>query len=165
VLDSGIGKHNSVLYLAAPNEGFGLDASAHCESGFLVGQSGGPFTNASASSPPTYAFGTIQMGSTYAPDGSGFLSFDGSGTLTGTIDLDSTGSGGSLSPDQAFNFTYAIDSTGTGVIPAGCSFTAGNCVNLFMVISPPSASSPFGQLVLMDAESSNPVPTLTAVEQ
>ena len=105
------------------------------------------------------------MGSTYAPDGSGFFSFDGSGTVTGTIDLDSTGIGGTLSPAVPFNSTYAIDSTGTGVIPAGCSFTAGNCVELFIVIAPPSASSPFGQLVFMDAGSNNPVPTLTAVEQ
>jgi hypothetical protein len=165
VLVSGIGKHNSVLYLAEPNEGFGLDASAHCESGFLATQSGGPFTNASASSPPTYAFGTIQLGDTHAPDGSGFLTFDGSGSVTGTIDLDSTGSGGTLSPAVAISSTYAIDSTGTGVIPAGCSFTTGNCDTIFMVISPPSATSPFGQLVFMDAESGNAVPTLSASEQ
>ena len=164
-LISGIGKHNSVFYLTAPNEGFGLDASAHCESGFLAPQSGGPFTNASAESPPPYAFGTIQLGDTYAPDGSGFFSFDGSGNVTGAHDLDSTGSGGTLSPDQPVSNTYAIDSTGTGVIPAGCSFTAGTCGLIFMVISPPSATSPFGQLVFMDAESGDPVPRLTASEQ
>jgi hypothetical protein len=165
VVVSGIGKHNSVIYLAAPNTGFILDAGGRCESGFLVPQGAGPFTNASASSPPTYAFGTIQLEDMHSPDGTGFFSFDGSGSVTGTIDLDSTGSGGPLNPNQSFSSTYAIDSTGTGVLPAGCSFTAGNCGEIFIVISPPSVSSPFGQLVFMDAGSSTIYPTLTAAEQ
>ncbi len=165
VLLSGIGNHNSVLYLVAPNEGFSLDASAHCESGFLAPQSGGPFTNASVESPPDYAFGTIHPGDSHVDDNSGVASFDGIGNITGTSDDDSTGSGGSLNPGQAINYTYAIDSTGTGVIPAGCTFTAGTCDFIFIVISPPSATSPFGQVVLMDANSSNTYPGLKTAEQ
>ena len=165
VLVSGIGKHNSVLYLTAPNEGFSLDASAHCESGFLAPQNAGPFTDASAESLPPYAFGTIQPGDTHVEDSSGVYNFDGTGNLTGTSDDNFTGNGGTLNPDQSINYTYAIDSTGTGVIPAGCSFTAGTCDYIFMVISPPSTSSPFGQVVLIDASSSNTYPALKTVEQ
>jgi IPT/TIG domain len=165
VLLSGIGKHNSVLYLTAPNKGFALDASAHCESGFLAPQSGEPFTNALADSPPPYAFGTIQPGDTHVEDSSGVYNFDGSGNLTGTSDDNSTGNGGPVNPDQSINYTYTIDSTGTGIMPAGCSFTAGTCDYIFMVISPPSGSSPFGQVVLIDADSSNTYPALITAEQ
>jgi hypothetical protein len=165
VLVSGVGNHNSVLYLAAANEGFSLDASPHCGSGFLAPQSGGPFTNASVESPPPYAFGTIHPEDSHVDDTSGVASFDGNGNITGTSDDDSTGSGGSLNPDQPINYTYAINSTGTGVIPAGCTFTAGTCDFIFMVISPPSTNSPFGGVVLMDANSSNTYPGLKTAEQ
>ena len=165
VLISGIRKHNSVLYLAAPNEGFGLEAAARCDSGFLAPQIGGPFSNASVESPPDYAFGTIYPEDSHVDDDSGVASFDGIGNITGTVDDDSTGTGGSLNPGQAINYTYAIDSTGTGVIPAGCTFTAGTCDFIFIVISPPSATSPFGQVVLMDANSINTYPALKTAEQ
>jgi hypothetical protein len=165
VLVSGIGKHNSVLYLAAQNEGLSLDAGASCQSGFLAPQSGGPFTNGSFKSPPPYAFGTIHPEDTHVDNTAGFASSDGNGTITGTSDDDSTGSGGSLNPGQSFNSTYAIDSTGTGVIPAGCTFTSGTCDHIFIVISPPSANSPFGQAVLMDANSSNTYPALRTAGQ
>jgi hypothetical protein len=165
MLLSGIGKHNSVLYLAAQNKGFGLAAGANCESGFLAPQSGGPFTNGSVESPPPYAFGTIHPGDSHVDDNSGVFSFDGNGNVAGTSDDDSTGNGGSLNPGQSINDTYAIDSTGAGVIPAGCSFTAGTCDLVFIVISPPSSASPFGQVALMDANSSNTYPALRTAEQ
>jgi len=165
VLVSGIGNHNSVLYLVSPNMGFTLDSGAHSESGFLAPQSGGPFTNASAESPPPYAFGTIQLGDPHVDDSSGVYSFDGNGNLTGTSDDDSTGNGGTLNPDQPVNYTYSIDSTGTGVIPEGCTFTAGTCDFLFIVLSPPAASSPFGGVVLMDAGSGNTYPALKTAGQ
>jgi hypothetical protein len=159
-LVSGIGKHNLVLYLAAPNEGFTLDSGAHCESGFLAPQIGGPFTNASAESPPPYAFGTTQPGDPHVDDISGVYNFDGIGNITGTSDDNSTGNGGTLNAGESINYTYAIDSTGTGVIPAGCSFTAGTCDFIFIVISPPGPTPPFGQVVLMDANSTTTYPAL-----
>jgi hypothetical protein len=165
VLISGIGKHNSVLYLAAPNEGFSLGASANCESGFLAPQSGEPFNDASAESPPPYAFGTIQPEDPHVDNSVGIASFDGSGNISGTSDDNSTGNGGTLNPGQSIDYTYAIDSTGTGVIPAGCSFTAGTCDFIFVVFSPPSTTSPFGEAVLMDANSGNTYPALKTVEQ
>jgi len=165
VLVSGIGKHNSVLYLVSPNMGFTLDSGAHCESGFLAPQSGGPFTNASAESPPSYATGTTQPGDTHVDDSTGVYNFDGSGNVSGTSDDNSTGNGGSLKPDQPINYTYAIDSTGTGVIPAGCTLTAGTCDFIFIVISPPSAISPFGEVVLMDASSNHTYPALKTAGQ
>jgi hypothetical protein len=98
-------------------------------------------------------------------DSTGVYNFDGSGNLTGTNDDNSTGNGGTLNPDQSINYTYAIDSAGTGAIPEGCTFTAGTCDLIFIIISPPSATSPFGQVVLMDANLSNIYPTLKAAEQ
>ena len=165
VLASGIGKHNSVLYLVAQNDGFSLGTGANCESGFLAPQSGGPFTNASVESPPTYSFGTVRPEDSHIADISGVASFDGNGNMVGTVDDDPTGNGGSLNPGQSITYTYAIDSTGTGVIPAGCTFTAGNCDFMFIVISPPSATSPFGEVVLMDANSSNTYPALKPAVQ
>jgi hypothetical protein len=165
VVVSGIGKHNSVLYLAAPNEGFSLGAGANCESGFLVPQSGGSFTNGSVESPPSYAVGTIHPEDPHVDNIAGFANFDGNGNISGTSDDNSTGNGGTLNPGQPINYTYAIDSTGTGVIPEGCTFTAGTCDLIFIVISPPSASSPFGQVMLMDASSSNTCPALKTAEQ
>jgi hypothetical protein len=165
VLLSGIGKHNLVLYLVAQNEGVTLDAAPNCQSGFLAPQSGGPFTNASAESPPPYALGTFDPEDLHVDDSSGVASSDGNGNITGTSDDNSTGNGGTLNPGQSIIYTYAIDSTGTGVIPAGCTFTAGTCDFIFMVISPPSASSPFGEVVLMDASSSNTYPKLKTAEQ
>jgi hypothetical protein len=162
---SGIGKHNLVLYLTAQDEGFGLGAGAHCESGFLALQIGSPFSNGSLDSPPPYAFGTFDPEDPHVDDSSGVASSDGIDNITGTSDDNSTGNGGTLNPGQAISYTYAIDSTGTGVIPAGCTFTAGTCDFIFMVISPPSASSPFGELVLMDASSSNTYPKLKTAEQ
>jgi IPT/TIG domain/Putative Ig domain len=164
VLVSGIGKHNSVLYLVATNKGFTLDSGAHCDSGFLAPQSGAPFTNASVSS-PAYAFGTIRPGDPHVDDVSGILNFDGNENISGTADENSTGGGGTLNPDQAINSTYAVDATGTGLIPSGCSLTAGNCDYIFLVISPSSATFPFGEIVLMDANSGNTYPTEKAADQ
>jgi hypothetical protein len=165
VLASGIGKHNGVIYLVAQNKGFGLGSGAHCESAFLAPQSGAPFTNGSFDSPPPYAFGTIHPEDPHVDDISGVASSDGNGNITGTGDDNSTGNGGSLNPGQSISYTYSIDSTGTGVIPEGCTFTSGTCDLIFIVISPPSATSPFGQVVLMDAGSSNTYPALITAQQ
>jgi hypothetical protein len=162
---SGIGKHNLVLYLTGQNEGFGLGAGANCDSGILALQIGSPFSDTSLESPPPYAFGTFDPEDPHVDDSSGVASSDGIGDITGTSDDNSTGNGGTLNPGQAIDYTYAIDITGTGVIPEGCTFTSGTCNQIFIVISPPSATSPYGQVVLMDANPSNTYPKLETAGQ
>jgi Bacterial Ig-like domain (group 2) len=161
-LVSGVGKHNAALYLVGPNEGFIVSSGGKVSSGFLEPQSGSPFTNASAKSPPPYALGAIQLEDPTVDLDSGVDNFDGVGTITGTNDDNSTGSGGSLNPNGSINDTYSIDATGTGSIPAGCSFTAGTCDLIFIVISPTKA-------VLTDAKplsgTSNADPSLRIADQ
>lgn len=165
--------HNSVLYLVSPTELFSLDASDLVGTGFAELQSGSPFTAASAKSPPSYAFGTIQPEVSAVSLDSGVVNFDGVSAITGTDDDNSSGT---LSPGESISNTYSIDSTGTGYIPQSgktCAtttdFTNGNCNLLFMVISPPSSTSPFGKVVLMDATpisgTSNETPSLKVAEQ
>jgi hypothetical protein len=58
--------------------------------------------------------------------------------ISGTSDGNS---GGSLNPNSPFTGTYSIDSTGLGVVPAGCTIigTPGTCQSLFYIISPTKA--------------------------
>jgi Putative Ig domain len=156
--------HNSVIYLVSPSEVFSLDASGQVGTGLAEKQSGSPFSAASAKSPPSYAFGTIQPEVSSVDLSSGVANFDGVSAITGTSDDNSSGSG--LHAGGSINSNYTIDSTGTGNVikpPAtSCSFTGGTCDLIFIVISPTKA-------VLMDANpvsgTSNTTPSLTIGDQ
>jgi hypothetical protein len=41
-----------------------------------------------------------------------------------------------LSGNNPISSTYSIDSTGLGLLPAGCSITGGTCQDVFFVVSP-----------------------------
>jgi hypothetical protein len=163
--------HNSALYLVSPSLAFNLDASGRVETGFAEMQTGGPFSSSSASG--TYGFGTIQPDVPSIDLNSGVATFSPSTAcgatlapcVSGTSDDNSNGNGGGLSAGNAFSQSYSIDSTGTGLLPhnaSSCSFTAGTCDLLFVVISPTKA-------VLMDAKqisgSSNTTPSLKIADK
>jgi hypothetical protein len=143
-----------IIYLAKANKGFVLFAdtsttSAHVESGFLEPQTGGPFSAASANG--TYAFGSIQPDDVTLSVESGVATFNGITTqVSGTSDNNSSGT---LNPGNTFGpVSYSVDSTGLGLIPAGCSIDGttgqnGTCQNFFYMISPTRA-------VVVDATSS-----------
>ena len=148
----GGGGSTPVIYLVSANKGFALfidssSSNAHVESGFLEPQSGGPFGTPSASG--TYAFGTIQPDAAGVSDESGIASFS-AGQVSVTSDNNSSGT---LNPAGSFGpLSYSVDSTGLGVIPAGCNIDGttgqnGTCQSFFYVLSPTKA-------VVVDATSS-----------
>jgi hypothetical protein len=135
-----------LIYLVSPNKGFALfvDSSttnAHVESGFLEPQTGGPFGTASASG--TYAIGTLQPDVAGVSDASGIATFNKNTVqVSGTSDNNSSGT---LNPAGSFGpIGYSVDSTGLGLLPAGCSIDGtngqdGTCQSVFYVISPTKA--------------------------
>jgi hypothetical protein len=151
---AGGGGSNPLIYLVSPNKGFALfvdssSSNAHVESGFLEPQTGGPFGNPSASG--TYAFGTLQPDAVGIADESGIAIFNS--TTTQVSVTSDNNSSGTLNPAGSFGpVSYSVDSTGLGVIPAGCSIDGttgqnGTCQSFFYVLSPTKA-------VVVDATSS-----------
>jgi hypothetical protein len=144
-----------IIYLSSANTGFVLftdgGGTAHVESGFLEPQTGGPFSVTSTHT--TYAFGTIQPDVLGIDQSLGIAAFNGAGSITGTSDDNSSGT---LNADKAFTGTYSIDSTGQGLVPAGCTIGT-TCNNIFFLISPT-------RFVLLDT-SNDTNPDLELVEQ
>jgi hypothetical protein len=125
-----------IWYLVSANKGFVLGVENSVSTGFFEPQSGGPFTNASASG--SYSFGSIGPTVPHVSNESGVASFDGVDTVTGTNDSNSLGSG--LSGNHFFSDTYSVTTSGRGT-------TAGGVI--FYIISPTKA-------VLIDSQSTNP---------
>ena len=146
---SGGGGHQPLLYLVSADQAFFLQSNLSVDSGFFELQSGGPFSNSSASG--TYAFGDI--GPENLSDGtqSGVLTFTPAMTSVG-VTLDGNQSGGSTTTGATFSFTYSIDSTGLGLSPQGCSLTVTpiTCDGMLYIISPTKGVS-------MNPQTANPV--------
>jgi hypothetical protein len=150
----GGGGSTPLMYLVSPNKGFALfvdtsSTNAHVESGFLEPQTGGPFSTPSANG--TYAFGTIQPDQVSVSDESGIAIFN-KNTVQVNVTSDNNSSG-TLNPAGSFGpFSYSVDSTGLGLIPAGCNIDGttgqdGTCQSFFYIISATKA-------VVIDATSS-----------
>jgi hypothetical protein len=144
---TGSGTNPPIFYLVSANQLFILDGSSTADSGFFQSQTGGPFTNSSASG--VYAFGTIDPQTANGDDNSGAATFT-PGTTTVNVIQDKNGNG-SQTLDQTQSMSYSIDSTGLVSIPSGCAITATSttCQAILYVISPTKAA-------LMDAGSTNP---------
>lgn len=144
---SGTGGHAPLLYLVSTSQAFFLQSNLSVDTGFFQQQSGGPFSDSSATG--TYAVGDIEP---VLPTGgafSGVAMFTRATTSIG-LTVDGNGSGGSA-VDQTQSMTYSIDSSGLGLIPSGCSVTATpiTCSTAFYLISPTKA-------VVMDLQSAHP---------
>jgi hypothetical protein len=142
LLISGGGGHEPVLYLVSPTQAFFLNGNGGVDSGFYESQSGGPFSNATASG--TYAYGTIDPEAAGTGVNSGVAVF-ANPNLNTTEDDNSKGT---LTVGSTQSFTYSVDATGLGHIPATCTLGT-NCQTLFYIISPTKA-------VVMDATSTTP---------
>jgi large repetitive protein len=129
---SGGGGHPPILYLVSSTKAFFLDGNTRVGSGFFEAQTGAPFTNTSANG--NYAFGTIDPSDPVVIDNAGVAGFT-SPNVNVTVDGNNNGT---VTLGKANSSTYAIDATGLGTLPAGCSVTATttNCQVIFYVVSP-----------------------------
>jgi hypothetical protein len=119
-------------------------------------QVGSSFTNSSASG--TYGLGSIDPAVPGVNNEEGTATFTpSSASINGTSDKNN--SGGPI-PDNPVTATYAINSSGVGLLPSGCTLTgaSANCENLFIVISPTRA-------VIIKVKPSNTTPVLDILEQ
>jgi large repetitive protein len=145
-----------VFYLSSANTAFFLNSDSAASAGNMEPQVGSSFTNSSASG--TYGLGSIEPAVPGVSNEDGTVTFtSSSASIAGTSD---TNNSGTLSPDNLDTATYAISSTGVGLIPAGCTLTgsSANCELLFIVISPTKA-------VLLKVKSSNTTPVLNILQQ
>jgi hypothetical protein len=139
-----------IFYLVSANQAFFVNGNTGVDTGFFQSQTGGPFTNSSASG--AYAFGTIDPQDANVGNNSGVATFTPSTTnISVTEDKNNNGS---QNTGQTQSFTYSIDSTGLGTIPSSgssctISATTTTCQTVFYVISPTKA-------VIMDTTSTNP---------
>jgi hypothetical protein len=150
IVSGGGGGGGPIFYLVSPNQAFAVGTGSTVDTGFFQSQTGGPFTNASATG--TYAFGTIEPVLANSSENLGVATFNPVTTTINVID-DQNGNGSqNLGGTQSFN--YSIDPTGLGTIPSSgssctISATSTTCQTVFYIISPTKA-------VIMDTQSSNP---------
>ena len=77
--------HPMVFYLLAANQGFVVGTDTNASTGFFEPQTGGPFSVASANG--NYIFGPSPQGNSFANSyDSGVETYNGAGSVTGTID-------------------------------------------------------------------------------
>lgn len=135
--------HPMVLYLSAPNQGFVVGTDTNASTGFFEPQTAGPF-----SLNGTFFIGPSTQGESFANSyDSGLETFNGAGSVTGTID--SKPSNGPVLI-QALTDGYAIASNGRGTM------TTSNFI--FYVISPT-------KFVRMDGVASAQNPSFTVGEK
>jgi hypothetical protein len=145
-----------VFYLSSANTAFILNSDSKVSSGFIEAQPGSSFTNSSASG--TYGFGSINPAVLLTKSEEGTITFTpSSASINGTSDKNALGS---QVPDNLDSANYAINSTGVGLIPAGCTLTGtgANCENLFIIISPARA-------VILSVKPTNTTPILEVLQQ
>jgi len=145
-----------VFYLSSANTAFFLNSDTAASAGNMEPQVGSSFTNSSASG--TYGLGSIDPAVPGVNNEEGTATFTpSSASINGTSDKNN--SGGPI-PDNPVTATYAINSSGVGLLPSGCTLTgaSANCENLFIVISPTRA-------VIIKVKPSNTTPVLDILEQ
>jgi hypothetical protein len=138
-----------VVYLNGPNAGFYLSTDSHVLEGTEEPVNGGPFTNNSLNG--TLSLGTIDPADADNTVRTGVAAFNGSGTVSGTLDVNAAGFlslGNALSPT-----TYSIASSGRGTLPA-----SGAPQTLIYAISPAKA-------VLFDYQPTSTEPILQVIER
>ncbi|MGC2636540.1 MAG: Ig-like domain-containing protein [Acidobacteriaceae bacterium] len=145
---AGGGGHAPLIYLVNTSQFFFLQSNLSVDSGFFELQSGSPFSTSSASG--TYALGDIDPEILSAGVISGVATFS-PGMSSISVTYDANASGASPTPGTMQSLTYSIDSTGLGLIPAGCSIstTPITCDTMFYIVSPTQA-------VIMDPQASSP---------
>jgi hypothetical protein len=141
-------------YLLSPNRGFILDTSANVAAGVLQAQSPGPFTASSLNASfflgaQPFAAPPIPppLGGPTAALQVGVITFDGSENLSGTQDINQSGS---LVSSQPLQDTYSVSSNGR--------VTRGSNSVILYIVSPT-------QVLTMSTNSKDPNPTLGSCQQ
>jgi large repetitive protein len=117
-----------LFYLVAPNQAFAMSTDPIVSFGFMEGQIGTSFTNASLTG--NYFFGQVVPSASGGQFQTGEEALDGAGNLSGTADTSRPG--GLVYPAQSLaGGSYSISSTGFGTI-----MWSGTLYNAFYVISP-----------------------------
>jgi hypothetical protein len=102
-----------LLYLVSPGKAFAMLVDGGVYAGFAEAQTGGPFTNRSATG--AYLFGSITVTHQNITHESGVAGFDGVGSVIGTSDTALVGPtplNPILKRDQAFSYTYLVSPNG-----------------------------------------------------
>jgi len=117
-----------LFYLVVPNEAFTMSTDPIVSFGFMEGQTGTSFTDASLTG--NYFFGQVVPSGSGGQFQTGEEALDGAGNLSGTADASQPG--GLLFPTQSLaGGSYSISTTGFGTI-----MRSGTLNNVFYVISP-----------------------------
>jgi Putative Ig domain len=118
----------ALFYLVAPNQAFAMSSDPIVSFGFMEGQTGTSFSNASLNG--NYFFGQAIASASGQQFQTGEEVLDGAGNLSGTADTSLPGN--LLYPAQSLaGGSYTISSTGFGTI-----MWSGTLYNAFYVISP-----------------------------
>lgn len=134
-----VGYGQVYLYLVGSDQGFLMDFSTEAKAGSFDPQTTG-LSNSSLSG--SYAMGSLTALGASATEDSAVLTSGGSGSATGTEDLNTSGS---LSPDTAFTSTYTVAASGRSTFVP----TPGDN-SVVYVVSPSRA-------VLLDLTSGSPI--------
>ena len=145
---TGSTKPNLIEYLTSANTGFVLSTDVQVSSNFAQTIVGGPFTNSSLKG--TFAFATINAVENQNKLTEGVITFDGSGTSTGTGESNDSGY---LTSGAGISLPYAVAASGRTTSPA-----SGTTQTLIYII--------FGQkLAILDYTAGNANPTMRVAEQ
>lgn len=145
---TGSTKPNLIEYLTSANTGFVLSTDVQVSSNFAQTIVGGPFTDSSLKG--TFAFATINPVENQNKLTEGVITFDGSGTSTGTGESNDSGY---LTSGAGISLPYAVAAKGRTTSPA-----SGTTQTLIYII--------FGQkLAILDYTAGNANPTMRVAEQ
>jgi len=145
------GASEMVGYLIKPNQGFILGTGTDVAAGVFEPQSSGTFSTSSLNG--TFFFGTEPfavppvpppLGGPTASLSVGIITFDGTGNLSGTKDINQMGS---LDAGQTISDTYAVSTTTSGRVTIGSN-------SLILYIVSPT------KIVSMSTSAKDPNPTL-----
>jgi hypothetical protein len=141
------GGNPPVLYLTDLNTGFIVDAAPGVDTGSFEAQSAGPFNNASLSG--NFYSGTAEVAIQSAQAEVEAVATNGSGSITGTTDMSSTGT-----QDAGSSFlaaTYTVNSDGTFSISSSDGAVAGIIISptKFVMFSPSTFATSYPSLLVM----------------
>jgi hypothetical protein len=141
------GSNTPVLYLTGANAGFIMDAAPDVDTGSIEPQSAGPFNNASIQG--NFSGGTDEVVIQSAQTEVAPIAFDGSGNITGAVDISSTSA-----QDAGASFpatTYMVNSDGTFTVSSSGGAVAGIIISnsKFAVFSSSTLATSAPTLLLM----------------
>jgi hypothetical protein len=141
------GSNTPVLYLTGVNAGFIMDAAPGVDTGAIEPQSAGPFDNASIEGNFSGGMDEVVIQSAQAEVDP--VAFDGSGNITGAMDLSSTSAQDAGAPFPSA--IYSVNSDGTFSVSSSGGAVAGVIISnsKFVMFSPSTLATPLPTLLVM----------------